>query len=491
MNEENSLWMGDISPDMEESKILDAFQQFQIYPTYIKFIKDKKTNTNKNYCFVFFKNNEETSKALTLLNGKAIPNTNISFKLNKASYHSPINRTVYVGNLNKSINDEMLHNFFHMKYSSVSKAIVIKEKNISKGYGFVVFKKENEYKKCLYEMNGVLFLGNNIIVKEQKRKDENENSNKSFNNNINSININFNDNRNNINNNYNINISLNNNNNKMLLSNFLNNNNINKDMLKNYIFGNNNNNDLNILNSLNMSNNNKIQNKNNNNMQNIINNINSIINDNNKNFNVNLNKNIFNQNNNIFNYVNMENNNNNLFNKKEKDIGFMNNNNIFDFIRKGNNIPEKNNIELSNVLSLNDNQIKNNILVNKNLNTNINKNYDINNNSLNYISIDNKKSILPNNQLINNNINKNININNQKSGKNLSKNNVNKIYGKQSPVKLEILEDFDDKTLIKKIRENINKTFHEFQKLSNSNGNNIKSKYYILFIFIYYHLYSL
>lgn len=170
MNEENSLWMGDISPDMEESKILDAFQQFQIYPTYIKFIKDKKTNTNKNYCFVFFKNNEETSKALTLLNGKAIPNTNISFKLNKASYHSPINRTVYVGNLNKSINDEMLHNFFHMKYSSVSKAIVIKEKNISKGYGFVVFKKENEYKKCLYEMNGVLFLGNNIIVKEQKKK---------------------------------------------------------------------------------------------------------------------------------------------------------------------------------------------------------------------------------------------------------------------------------------------------------------------------------
>ena len=140
---------------------------------------------------------------------------------------------------------------------------------------------------------------------------------------------------------------------------------------------------------------------------------------------------------------------------------------------------------------MNDNQIKNNILVNKNLNTNINKNYDINNNSLNYISIDNKKSILPNNQLINNNINKNININNQKNGKNLSNNNVNKIYGKQSPVKLEILEDFDDKTLIKKIRENINKTFHEFQKLSNSNGNNIKSKYYILFIFIYYHLYSL
>jgi RNA recognition motif-containing protein len=474
MNEENSLWMGDISPDMEESKILASFQQFNIYPTYIKFIKDKKTNTNKNYCFVFFRNNEETSKALTLLNGKAIPNSNICFKLNKASYHSPINRTIYVGNLNKSINDEMLHNFFHMKYSSVSKATVIKEKNVSKGYGFVVFKKENEYKKCLFEMNGVLFLGKNIIVKEQKRKDENENSNKSGNNNSNSININFNDNRNNINNNYNINISLNNN--KMLLSNLLNNSNINKDMLKNYIFGNNNNNELNILNNLNMSNNSKIQN-NSNDMQNIINNINSIFNDNNKNFNVNLNKNIFNQNNNIYNYVNAENKNNNLVNKDEKDSRFMNNN-IFDFIRKGNNIQEKNNIELSKILSLNDNQIKNNILVNKSLNMNINKNYDINNNSLNYINIDNKKSILPNNQLINNNINKNINnINNLKSDKNISNNNVRKKnYGKKNQIKLEILEDFDDKTLIKKIRENINKTFHEFEKLAISNGSNIKSK---------------
>ena len=486
MNEENSLWMGDISPDMEESKILASFQQFNIFPTHIKFIKDKKTNTNKNYCFVFFKNNEETSKALTLLNGRPIPNTNICFKLNKASYHSPINRTIYVGNLNKSINDEMLHNFFHMKYSSVSKATVIKEKNVSKGYGFVVFKKENEYKKCLSEMNGVLFLGKNIIVKEQKRKEENENSNRSNNNNNNSININFNDNRNNINNNYNINISLNNN--KVLLGKIFNNNNINKDVLKNYIFGNNNNinNDLNILNSLNMSNNKKVQN-NNNDMQNIINNINNLINDNDKNYNVNLNNNIFNQNNNIFNYANIDNS-TNLFNKNEKDTTFMNNN-IFDFMRKGNNnIPEKNKIELSKVLSFNDNQIKNNIIKNKNLNMNVNKNNDSNNNSLNYISNDNYQSFLSNNKLINSNINKNIsNINNLKNAKNISNNNINKLHGRNNAVKLEILENFDDKTLIKKIRESINKTFHEFKKLSPSNVNNVKSKYYILFIFIIYY----
>ena len=81
MNEENSLWMGDISPDVGESVILQSFQYFNIYPINIKFIKDKKTNTNRNYCFVFFRNSEEANIALNQLNGKLMPNTNITLKL--------------------------------------------------------------------------------------------------------------------------------------------------------------------------------------------------------------------------------------------------------------------------------------------------------------------------------------------------------------------------------------------------------------------------
>ena len=108
MNEENSLWMGDISPDLDETAITQLFQYFNIAPINIKLIKDKKTNTNRNYCFVFFKNIEDRNKALNQLNGKKIPKTNMTFKLNLACYHSPINRTIYVGNLNKSINNEIL-----------------------------------------------------------------------------------------------------------------------------------------------------------------------------------------------------------------------------------------------------------------------------------------------------------------------------------------------------------------------------------------------
>ena len=220
MNEENSLWMGDISPDIDESKIKLSFQYFNIFPISIKFIKDKRTNTNKNYCFVFFKNNEDANNALNQLNGKVIPNTNMTFKLNRATYHSPINRTIYVGNLNKSINDDLLLNFFQSRYNSVTKATVIKDKGISKGYGFVVFKKENEYKNSLKEMNQALFLGKKIVVKEQKRKDEDDNNNNNiYNNNINNNYSNLNNEKNNAyyyrtDNNNNYNEQSNNNNNQ-------------------------------------------------------------------------------------------------------------------------------------------------------------------------------------------------------------------------------------------------------------------------------------
>ena len=39
------------------------------------------------------------------------------------------------------------------------KTTVLKEKNLSKGYGFVVFKKEDKYKKCLIKMNREVLIG--------------------------------------------------------------------------------------------------------------------------------------------------------------------------------------------------------------------------------------------------------------------------------------------------------------------------------------------
>ena len=451
MNEENSLWMGDISPDLDEATITQSFQYFNIVPINIKLIKDKKTNTNRNYCFVFFKNIEDRNKALNQLNGKIIPKTNMTFKLNLACYHSPINRTIYVGNLNKSINNEILLNFFQMRYPSASKATVIKEKSISKGYGFVVFKKENEYRKSLEEMDGAILEGNKIVVREQKRKVDDENN---TNNNIlsNKLNNNF------INNNFDVNSI-----NDYQINDNMYINNINNDLLINYNLKNNNNaiNDLSLLTDINLINNNeKLKNDFHNNNYNMLSN-NGIIN---------INDNKFNQNiNNIFNFENK----NILYKHDKSDINYICNNSSIINPQNINNKENNKYIDINRLILMN----KNNSNISNNLNNHHNDNINFFNNLNNSINLYQNK----------NNINNGFNFNSFKIKRDINnisniKNNNNNILinnkkNNKNSQKLEILEKFDEKTLIKKIRDSINNTFHHYKKLSLSNDpNNIKSK---------------
>ena len=192
----NTLWMGDIYPWMTEQFIIDSFNKFEKKISGVKFIKDKKTNKIKNYCFIIFPNIQNANDALLKLKGKQIPNTQLKFKLNWANYNNSFNKSVYVGNLKSEINNIELYNFFKKKYDSVHFANVVNENGVSKCFGFVNFTNENDYLKCLNEMNGINFHGNFIKVKEQKKKEENEllnyNNNNHIINNINNNNINLN-----------------------------------------------------------------------------------------------------------------------------------------------------------------------------------------------------------------------------------------------------------------------------------------------------------
>ena len=229
MNLENTLWMGGILPGMTEINILNSFRFYNIFPTGIKLIKDKQKNKNKSYCFISFKSFQEANNVLQYLNGKRIPNSEINFNLNWADYQGA--KTAYVGNLNLNVTKEDLFSFFKMRYKSVQNARVIYGDNgISKGFGFVVFKNEDEYLKCLKEMNGIYFYGNFIKVKEQIKKEDNRkrnnlNNDKNSNDNVlikkNTININDIIIQNNIINNNNI---INYNQNNMNINNIENNN---------------------------------------------------------------------------------------------------------------------------------------------------------------------------------------------------------------------------------------------------------------------------
>ena len=179
MKTENTLWMGDIEPWMDELFIRNSFVEYGFNPNKITLIRDKRFQRNKNFCFIEFNSFQEVTNALFYLNSKKIPRTNIFFKLNiaKNNEKTKFSKNVYVGNLTPRINDVDLYNIFKTKYPSVYYASIIADNGVSRGYGFVHFSKEDEYKKCIKEMNGIV-LDNKIIKVSEKNNNNKETSNK-------------------------------------------------------------------------------------------------------------------------------------------------------------------------------------------------------------------------------------------------------------------------------------------------------------------------
>ena len=414
MNLDNTLWMGGILPGMTESQIMDSFKFFNVFPINIKFIRDKKKNKNKSFCFVTFKSFEDANNVLHYLNGKKIPNTEIIFRLNWADYQGS-NKTVYVGGLHPKVTKDELISFFRLQYKSVYNArIILDENGMSRGFGFVVFKSEEDYYKCLKEMNGVYFYGNFIKVNEQIKK-EDENTNKKMKGNIMN-------NLRNVNNNIYIK-----NNNMININNITN---INDIMIQNNIINNTNNINYYNQNECVINDNDNFRNINNNKMMeyNPIDNIQI--------------QNLY-SNNNIMNFRNSCDTN---FNNGKKNI------NNFDFKRIQDKIINKNNSSYifydmkNNKQNTTAKNIENVSLINETKN---NKNNIIQPKIQNNLIIkeSDKKTIL------------------KKENKERRK------------IKLEVLEKIDEVTLYRKIHESILRTFSYTKMLLSKNGINFKCKF--------------
>lgn len=414
MNLDNTLWMGGILPGMTESQIMDSFKFFNVFPINIKFIRDKKKNKNKSFCFVTFKSFEDANNVLHYLNGKKIPNTEIIFRLNWADYQGS-NKTVYVGGLHPNVTKDDLISFFRLQYKSVYNArIILDENGMSRGFGFVVFKSEEDYYRCLKEMNGVYFYGNFIKVNEQIKK-EDENTNKKMKGNIMN-------NLRNVNNNIYIK-----NNNMININNITN---INDIMIQNNIINNTNNINYYNQNECVINDNDNFRNINNNKMMeyNPIDNIQI--------------QNLY-SNNNIMNFRNSCDTN---FNNGKKNI------NNFDFKRIQDKIINKNN---SSYIF-----------------------YDMKNNKQNTTAknIENVSLINETKNNKNNIIQPNIqnNLINKESDKKTILKKENK---ERRKIKLEVLEKIDEVTLYRKIHESILRTFSYTKMLLSKNGINFKCKF--------------
>ena len=184
-----SLWLGEIENWMDENYISSNFLIYGYKVKSVKIIRDKNTKAAVGYGFVEFESSDLAKEVLNNLNGKIIPNTQRTFKLNSAAYSAgkvasmgnfnskKLNNyinifieneyTIYVGDLDNSVTEEKLKDFFSDKYKSVisSKIVIDNITKLGKGYGFVKFSDQNESIKAINEMNGQYLCGRPIKTK--------------------------------------------------------------------------------------------------------------------------------------------------------------------------------------------------------------------------------------------------------------------------------------------------------------------------------------
>lgn len=173
----SSLWMGDIENWMDENYIKDFYKNIANVVS-VKLMK--KEGLSIGYCFVEFESPQIAAYVLENYNGKSVVGSSKVLKLSKAVHNSGSksgNNTfstnthgesqVYVCDMDISVTEEELKDFFSKFYLSVSSTKIVSDPKtrMSKGYGFVRFKDPGEANRALTEMNGKLLKSKPLKVK--------------------------------------------------------------------------------------------------------------------------------------------------------------------------------------------------------------------------------------------------------------------------------------------------------------------------------------
>ncbi|KAK4356530.1 hypothetical protein RND71_025501 [Anisodus tanguticus] len=141
----------------------DELDTWQFFVLSIKVIRNKITGQPEGYGFVEFSSHTVAERILQSYNGAQIPGTELTFRLNWASFGIGERRdagpehSIFVGDLAPDVTDYLLQETFRTQYPSVRGAKVVTDPNTgrSKGYGFVKFADETERNRSMTEMNGM------------------------------------------------------------------------------------------------------------------------------------------------------------------------------------------------------------------------------------------------------------------------------------------------------------------------------------------------
>lgn len=163
LEEVRTLWIGDLQYWVDENYLHSCFAHTGEVVS-IKIIRNKLTGQLEGYGFVEFISHAAAERILQTYNGAQMPGTELTFRLNWATFGIGERRpdtgpehSIFVGDLAPDVTDYLLQETFRGPYPSVRGAKVVTDPNTgrSKGYGFVKFADEMERNRAMTEMNGV------------------------------------------------------------------------------------------------------------------------------------------------------------------------------------------------------------------------------------------------------------------------------------------------------------------------------------------------
>lgn len=122
-----TLWIGDVQDNWTEDYLCALMRNAKGLSS-IKLMRDHATNEHSGFGFIDFATEEDAINALNGYNGRPIPGTGYTFRLNFGGNNRNLSLgndyCVYIGDLEASVTDTQLYNIFKEKYMSFSGAKV-------------------------------------------------------------------------------------------------------------------------------------------------------------------------------------------------------------------------------------------------------------------------------------------------------------------------------------------------------------------------------
>jgi len=167
---DGQLWIGGLKEYMDEDFIKTALRIMgEAPPLSVKVMTIKFSDETAGYGFINFANDQAAVTVMHKLNGKMMPNTNppVRWRLNHSSNRllpGEKNFSVWVGDLTPEVDDLQLYQFFSKRFQYlISAKVVLDERGLSRGYGFIRFNNEVEQQTAMTSMNGMSGLGGKPI----------------------------------------------------------------------------------------------------------------------------------------------------------------------------------------------------------------------------------------------------------------------------------------------------------------------------------------